>query len=130
MGADEGEGGAVIIPVLFHWSPSERRREIEANGLQPYQLATVCSDPELTSPYICFSPTPSRAWALSGAMDWVSEIDQWDLWQATLADRDHVCVRSDFGPEIQEIKVYGSIPADRLWLVGSRGVPVLEPAAA
>lgn len=119
----------MILPALFHWSPNERRGDIERLGLQPRQIATTHSDPSLTSPYICFSPTPSRAWSLSGAMEWVSEVDEWDLWQVRLAEGDHVVVRSDFGPEIQEVKVYGAIPTDRLWLVGSRHVPVFEAVA-
>lgn len=120
----------MILPALYHWSPAERRAEIEEHGLRPRKPATVCSDPDLVSPYLSFSPTPSRAWSLSGAMEWVSEIDRWDLWQVRIAEGDSVSVRPDFGPEIQEIKVYGPIPADRLWHVGERGVPVFEEKGA
>jgi hypothetical protein len=63
-------------------------------------------------------------------MEWVSEIDCWDLWQVRIAEGDSICVRPDFGPVIQEIKVYNQIPADRLWHVGERHVPVFEAAGA
>ncbi len=118
----------VILPALYHWSPKERRTEIEAHGLHPRKAATTHSDPDLLSPYLCFSPTPSAAWSLSGAMEWTSEVDGWDLWQVRIAEGDSICIRPDFGPVIQEIKVYNAILPDRLWHVGERGVPVFEPA--
>jgi len=90
----------------------------------------TCSDDALVSPYLSFSPTPSCAWSLSGAMEWVSEIDRWDLWQVRIEEGDEVGIRPEFGPVVQEIKVYSAIPADRLWHVGERGVPVFEFAEA
>lgn len=116
----------MILPALYHWSPSERRDEISRDGLQPHRPAVTHSDPSMTSPYLSFSPTPSRAWSLSGAMEWVSEVDCWDLWQVRISEGDSICIRPDFGPTIQEIKVYNAIPADRLWHVGERHVPVFE----
>jgi hypothetical protein len=35
----------VIIPALYHWSPSERRDEISRDGLHPRQPAVTHSDP-------------------------------------------------------------------------------------
>jgi hypothetical protein len=118
----------MILPALYHWSPKERCEEIRRDGLQPFSRVVTHSDPGLASPYISFSPTPSCAWSLIGAMEWVSEIDRWDLWQVRLQDTDSVSIRPEFGPVIQEIKVYNPISADRLWHVGERNVPVFEAA--
>jgi hypothetical protein len=114
----------MLLPALFHWSPTERRELIEANGLRPYCPPAV-STGDLAFPYLCFSPTPSSGWGLSGDMHWVTEIEQWDLWQVRLAEGDEVHVRGDFGPVIREVRVYGAIPADRCWYVATR-----EPACA
>lgn len=102
---------------LYHWSPAQRFDEIYQAGLRPHAEPTVASG---SLAYICLSPDPSTAWSLSGAMEWVSEVDEWDLWLVRLAKGDHVCVRPEFGPAIEEIKVYGSLPADRLWWVARR----------
>lgn len=110
------------LDALYHWSPTDRFAGIYRDGLRPHSPATVCHGNTL--PYICLSPSPSAAWGLSGGMDWVSEIDEWDLWMVRLADGDQVCIRAEFGPKIEEVKVYGPIPADRLWWVARR-VPSL-----
>lgn len=115
----------MILPALYHWAPSERRRAIRSGGLQPYQAPTICS---AVSPYLSLSPDPALGWKLSGAMDW-HECDEWDLWQVRLADHDDVRIRPEVGPVVQEIKVYNPIPADRLWFVGERVIPVFEEAA-
>jgi hypothetical protein len=125
----------VLLPALFHWSPAQRFDEIYREGLRPHARPTVCRTTTLS--YVCLSPTPSAAWGLSGDMEWVSEVDEWDLWQVRLADGDDVRIRPDFGPAIQEIKVHGPIPADRVWWVARRGstpantcleVPAEKPA--
>lgn len=105
------------LGTLYHWSPAERFDEIYQVGLRPHKPPTVASTP---LPYVCLSPDPSIAWTLSGGMDWVSEIAEWDLWAVRVAEGDHVCVRAEFGPEIKEIKLYGPLPADRLWWVARR----------
>lgn len=105
------------LGALYHWSPADRFDEIYRTGLRPHCAPTVASG---TLAYICLSPDPSTAWSLSGAMDWVSEVDEWDLWLARIAPGDHVCIRGEFGPLIEEVKVYGALPADRLWWAGRR----------
>lgn len=107
----------MLLPALFHWSPSDRFDQIYRDGLRPHCPPTVASG---TLPYVCLSPTASRAWSLSGGMEWTSEVDEWDLWQVRLEDGDDVRIRPDFGPVIQEIKVYGAIPADRIWWAARR----------
>lgn len=106
------------LGILYHWSPAQRFDDVYREGLRPHSTPTVCVG--TTLPYICLSPTPSAAWGLSGAMEWVSDIDEWDLWQVRLSEGDQVSVRPEFGPRVEEIKVYGSLPADRLWWAARR----------
>lgn len=70
--------------------------------------------------YTCLSPDPQLAWRLSGDLDWVKEIEQWDLWQIRLGEDDEVHYRSDFGPYLVEVRVFTVIPSERAWLVGTR----------
>lgn len=122
----------MLLPALYHWSPADRRSAIRAEGLRPYCPPTLCTggpDGDLSYPYLCLSPTPSSAWGLSGDMDWVSEIEAWDLWQVRLADGDEVRYRGDFGPVLREVRVYNAIPADRIWYVATRECPCAEKVA-
>lgn len=109
----------MILPVLYHWSPTARREEILREGLKPYS-APVTHSGEERYPYLCFSPRPSRAWGLSGDMEWTSNHEEWDLWEVRLVDGDEVHIRPGFGPEIAEVRVRNAIPADRVWYVASR----------
>lgn len=109
------------LPALYHWSPTDRRVEITQCGLTPYQPGHVLIDgKQLGFPYICFSPTPSAAWGLSGDMDWGTEIESWDLWMVRLIEGDEVQIRSDFGPVVREVRTFNAIPPDRLWYVATR----------
>lgn len=105
------------LPRLYHWSPADRYDAILTGGLRPQQPSTVASTP---LPYLCLGFSPAGAWTISGAMEWVSEVDEWDLWQVTIADGDQVSVRPEFGPALCEVTVYGPIPPDRLWHAGRR----------
>lgn len=100
---------------------------VRREGLRPYCPPTL-STGELAFPYLCLSPSPASAWGLSGDMDWVTEIDHWDLWQVRLAEGDEVRFRGDFGPVLREIRVYNVIPADRAWWVACREIPAAEPS--
>lgn len=115
------------LPVLYHWSPTDRRKMIRSDGLKPFQSPTVCTG-EHVSPYLSLSPDPALGWNISGAMDW-HECDDWDLWQVRLAEHDDVRISPHFGPVIEEIKLYNPIPADRLWFVGQRTTPAFEDVA-
>lgn len=108
---------------MYHWSPTVNRSCIEETGLQPNSAPT--SPPaEHIAPYLCFAPDPRAAWALSGDMRWAFHIDKWDLWQANIdTATDKTEIRSE-----SEIRVYGAIPTDRLWRVGSRNVHLGTPA--
>lgn len=108
---------------LYHWSPAERFDNIRFQGLRPGSEPTVASGP---LEYICLGTTPALGWRISGAMEYVSEIEHWDLWQVDLPDNAELWIRGDFGPTVSEIKCRTPIPAERLWWVGRRydlGVP-------
>lgn len=111
---------------LFHWSPAERREAIRSQGLQPYSYPVTHTTQDHRFHYICLSPTPSMGWGLSGAMEWVSEVDDWDLWQVEIPPKAEVHVRPQWGPTIEEVKVYSPIPVDYIWYVGTRTVPFAE----
>lgn len=66
------------------------------------------------------------AWSLSGGMDWVSEIEDWDLWEVRIPAHAETHVRPLWGDEIEEVKVYTPIPADCLWWVGQRSPKEFE----
>lgn len=106
----------MILPALYHWSPTSRRADILKFGLMPYSFNVVASGP---LPHICLAPTPSTAWGLSGGTGW-HEAEEWDLWQVRIGPNDEVHVRPEFGDVIKEITVRNVIPPDRIWLVGSR----------
>ncbi len=105
------------LSPLYHWSPADRYDAIRRDGLRPGSAPTVAS---VAQQHICCSPDPMRAWAISGAMTWVSDVEHWDLWQVTVADGDEVHVRAEFGPDVHEVMIRTVIPPDRLWWLGRR----------
>lgn len=119
------------LDPLYHWAPSERRRGILTGGLVPYAVPCVHAADEdgerLAFPYICLSPTPSRAWGLSGAVPWVEdEFAGWDLWQVRLGKRAEVHALPNWGPEVEEVRVRTAIGADCVWYVATRQAIVAE----
>ena len=113
---------SVILDVLYHWSPSERRVAILRKGLKVYSKRTVMSQGRW--PYICLSTRPSLAWGLSGdfrAGDKERDpIEDWDLWEVRPPEDAEIHVREFWWPKLEEFKCYTSIPADCLWYAGSR----------
>lgn len=110
-----------LLGQLYHWSPSVRRIDILKNGLQVYSEACTHSDGVMRWPYICLSPHPSAAWALSvDAASKEDPIEDWDLWQVSVPDGAEVHVLPFWGRRIQEFKVYTSIPTDHIWFCGER----------
>ncbi len=107
----------MLLTPLYHWSPAARHASIREHGLQTGHPATVAS---AVQGHLCMGVDPAAAWAVSGAMAWVSEIEAWDLWLVHIGDRDEVHVREDFGPRIREIMVRATIPPERIWWVGRR----------
>src|SRR4051794_20540121 len=120
----------MILPPLYHWSPKERRSQIRKEGLLPYSRTRFAPDDSglaVGYPYVCLSTSPSQAWGLSGDIDHEFEYDEWDLWQVNLSDDDEVFIRAEFGRTIKEVRVRNPVPPDRIWHVGVRHIPVMEP---
>jgi hypothetical protein len=110
----------VIIHPLFHWSPTDRRASITRRGLR-VRSRPVCTSVRVD--VICVSQSPSQAWALSAAV-FGDRGQAWDCWQIALSHDDEVEVRPFHGNRIQELRVRNNIPKSRVWLVGSRAVPL------
>lgn len=82
-------------------------------------------DGEWRPPYVCFSHSPSLAWALSGACH--PEIESWDLWMMWSnvpsgyeEIYDHY---ADTGREyVKEFRVYERVWKRDVWYVATRAV--------
>jgi hypothetical protein len=111
-----------MLPALFHWSPTDRRKQIIRYGLRPGCRPTIGTAKTVTDGrhMICLGTTPSAAWGLSGAMPWACDVDGWDLWQLQLVDTDEVHINPMGGCVVEEVRVANRIPKSRIWWVGSR----------
>jgi hypothetical protein len=117
-----------VNTLLYHWSPVERRERIETEGLVPGSWST---DALWRPPYLCFSDSPSLAWALSPMMPRGQAYRHWDLWMVwskKIARYETVLFEvGELDPgAIKEYRVFETIPHERLWFVGTRPLePVL-----
>jgi hypothetical protein len=61
-------------------------------------------------------------------MSWVSEVEQWDLWEfrPTNDQGQSLHINPCWGNEIEEVRTYQSVPANRLWWVAQRVPQVFE----
>jgi len=101
---------------IYHWAPVSRRASIQKNGLVPGKKSR---DGSFRPDYICYSDSPSMAWAYSAAFSDVEE--EWDLWMT----RGHNCsdlhIRDDMvGGRPAEWRSRQRVPKRKLWWVGSR----------
>lgn len=110
----------MILHPLFHYAPAERRAAIQRRGLALRSRPVAHS---FRADYLCFSLSASQAWMLSAAV-FGQRGQEWDCWQVSLAPTDEVEVREFWGNRIEEIRVRNPIPKSRLWLIGSRTVPL------
>lgn len=108
---------SLVLPPLFHWSPTNRRPNITRRGLRPTCPTAGRSDDTFAA--VCLGTTPSHAWSLSGAL-FAERDETWDLWQVTLDQDDEVHPLPFYGHRLGEIRVANRIPKRRLWLVGQR----------
>lgn len=70
-------------------------------------------------PYVCLAETPSWAWALSGAFH--PEIDEWDLWQTSLAQIGKRKILPSYdNHRFHEVRAFERIYKRDLWLVATR----------
>lgn len=102
--------------ALYHWSPVERRGQIQKYGLVPGRLST---DRIWRPPYVCYSDSPALAWSLSGALR-DGEFSAWDLWM-TWSDRleGYEVIPFDDGVP-REYRVYHRVFKRDVWYVGTR----------
>jgi hypothetical protein len=121
---------------LYHWSPRERLGGIKRLGLIPgrrnitgplFKGPGVDDDGEpitvpgeWRAPWVCFSPTPVRAWEYSHGR-WRS-VGTFDLWSVVLEPSDDVHIQPLWGSNIMEVRVHNRIPKSRLVWVGERTV--------
>lgn len=110
----------MIIPALFHWSPVDRRPAINRRGLVTRSRPSIHS---FRADHICLSTDPARAWELSAGVFGVRGAE-WDCWQVRTDRDDEVEIREFWGDRIDEVRIRNDIPKSRLWLIGSRTVPV------
>ena len=109
---------AAADPVmLFHWSPTTRRRGITRHGLVPGRLSI---DRAWRPPYIAYAHSPSLAWALSGGHGRGKHIDVWDLWMTWTTHTGGYELLGGPGEPMHEYRVYHRIPKSQLWFVGTR----------
>lgn len=102
--------------LIFHWSPTVRRKQILRYGLRPNCRSTT--NVAWKAPYVAFATSPSLAWSLSG--DLRPDIESWDLWQAWTS-RFSGYERLSFNEDTQaEIRVYERCFKRDIWYVGTR----------
>jgi len=100
--------------LLYHWAPSSRRKSILKKGLLVKQLHAAHSK-GWQADYLCFSDSPSYAWALSGH---TKRRDLWMVWSNSIPD---LCYRSDeVGKRPSEYRTARSLPPSKIWFVGTR----------
>ncbi len=103
--------------ILFHWSPVERRKQIEREGLCPGKLSR-CK--QWRPPYVCFSKSPSMAWGLSCiGRDKQGMWDLWMMWSDDVPNGWEV-LSTDGSGRPTEYRIYERIKKSRIWYVGSR----------
>lgn len=116
------------LPALYHWSPTERRKQIIRRGLMPGARPTTSSvstvggggESGAGRPMVCLGPDAATAWAYSGGLPWLKDVPSWDLWQVHIDAGDEVHVLPFWGRGLMEIRVANRIPKSRLIYLGSR----------
>lgn len=106
--------------LLYHWSPVERRNSILKKGLRISQKPEASCLEDWCAPYICFSDSPSLAWALSARF--LNKASEWDLWMcwSNAGPLGKPIGRRDDLTFPTEYRVFENIPKKKLWLVGTR----------
>lgn len=109
--------------VLYHWSPTSNRSNINRNGLLTHRK-TLQGD--WRPPYICFCDDPLLGWILSGKM-W-PEIKSWDLWMCYMPSQtsfDHYEIITDTFHDtgrhfVKEYRIYNRVYKRDLNYIGTR----------
>lgn len=104
--------------ILYHWSPSSRRKSIQRHGLVVGSRHAVHSK-GWRATYLCLSDSPSFGWAYSADTSHVS--GKWDLWMVWSTQVRDLCYRHDHRGQLPaEYRTSHGIAKKHLWLVGSR----------
>lgn len=110
---------SLVLPVFYHWSPTENRPRINRYGLRP--TCPTAGRFDDTFKAVCLGTSPSHAWSLSGAV-FAERGQSWDLWQVTLDVDDEVHPLPFTGYRLEEVRVANRIPKSRVWYVATREV--------
>jgi len=104
--------------ILYHWSPSSRRKQIERQGLRVGK-PHVTHSKGWRANYLCFAASPSLAWGLSALVTKCA--GNWDLWM-TWSDSLVKPVRRIRweGLDVKEYRTYAGVPKRLIWYVGTR----------
>ncbi len=110
--------------VLFHWSPTTNRPNINKLGLDIYKPSL---QGEWCAPYVAFSDDPHLAWCLSGKM--FPEIASWDLWMCHFPSQtsfDHYEIITDTYRDtgrqyVKEYRIYSRVYKRDLVYLATRG---------
>lgn len=106
------------MSLWYHWSPSDRRGQIQRYGLRPGQWSR---DRLWKPPYVCLAPWPSLGWGLSGGMGYAGDAGSWDLWQVDLSEvHGYEVMYRDDDRSVKEVRVYERIYKRNVWYVGTR----------
>ena len=111
--------------ALYHWAPTERRKQIIRYGLRPGSRSS-CG--EWKPPYICFADGPKQAWNLIGRFR--PYIAEWDLWWTHSGAVGGYEIVPDDSGEPREYRVYQRVFKRDLWLVGTRPNEYHSPEAS
>ena len=123
--------------LLYHWSPTDRRKSILHDGLCPGKRGNINGNELVDENYradcVCFTQSPSSSWALSPAIvgQRTKNACSWDLWMvwSTSADFKKEPKVND-GWQMREYRSMERIPKSKIWLVGTREfVPVKRKKA-
>lgn len=103
--------------ILYHWSPAERRTQIERRGLRPGSLSI---NRAWRPPFVCLAPNPKLAieMAIQQAEYVGVEIAEWDLWMVYMDTLDRwELLFDDRDDTVKEVRVYDPIPRSEVhWL--------------
>jgi len=103
--------------ILYHWAPLSRCASIKRRGLR---VGRRSRDGVWKAPYICFSDSPSLAWALSAQMQ--THHKRWGLFMVWSTACGKLKRRTDMPGRPTEFRARADIAARHLWFVGSRSI--------
>ncbi len=108
--------------LIFHWSPTTRRKQITRRGFIPGSRST---DRLWRPPFICFASNPELGWVLSAGTPRGLAVHSWDLWcvwtESLSGFEEIVDTYPDTGRAyVKEYRVYERVLKRDLWFLGTR----------